>query len=310
MVGAVLVRDGKVIKEGFHSEFGKEHAERQLLEKFDQKISSLDILYVNLEPCCHTGKKTPPCAQLLIEKGIKHLVFGMLDPNPKVGGEGIELLRKSGIEVIGPILEDGCLRLNRGFVSVQKNNRPWITVKIARTVDGRFANEDGSMMKITSDTQNQWSHEFLRARHDAILVGVNTIITDNSQLTVRALTPGPSPDGRGETFVQNFRIILDAQLTIPLEARVVNSSLSERTIVITAPDADVKKMKELQSKGVRIFEVPLKDSVFDWTILWKKLITPDGDFYGIKSILVEGGPKTWEIFKKAGMVDEEVMLVG
>ncbi len=120
MVGAVLVRDGKIIAEGFHEGFGKAHAERQLLEKLEQKISSKDILYVNLEPCCHEKKKTPPCAQMLVEKGIKHVVYGMKDPNPAVNGKGIQYLRSKGVEVIGPVLEDECLRLNRGFVSVQK----------------------------------------------------------------------------------------------------------------------------------------------------------------------------------------------
>ncbi len=309
MVGAIIVRDGKVLSEGFHREFGKAHAECDLLEKNEQKISSNDILYVNLEPCCHTEKKTPPCTDRIIKSGIKHVVFGMCDPNPAVAGRGVEALRKAGIEVLGPVLEDECLRLNRGFVSLQKNHRPWITLKIARTVDGKIANDDRSMMKITSEKQNSWAHTFLRARHDAILVGVGTILTDNSRLTVRSPTPNPSPEGGGERM-QPYRIILDSKLQIPLTATVISDEHVSRTIVICAPDADRQKKSEIESRGAVVMECLMKEETFDWSILWTMLLTSKVSFYGISSILVEGGPKTWERFRKAGMVDEEVTLLG
>ncbi|MSR67768.1 bifunctional diaminohydroxyphosphoribosylaminopyrimidine deaminase/5-amino-6-(5-phosphoribosylamino)uracil reductase RibD [Candidatus Peribacteria bacterium] len=324
MVGAVLVRDGKMIAEGFHSEFGKSHAELNLLEKTEYNICSTDTLYVNLEPCCHMHKKTPPCTDMIIKSGIKHVVFGMRDPNPQVSGKGIAALRNAGIDVAGPVLEDECLRLNRGFVTLQKNSRPWITLKIARMVDGRIANPDGSMMKITRDDQNAWSHRCLRARHDGILVGVGTILTDDSRLTVRTPTPNPSPEGGGE--LQPYRIILDATLQIPLTATVVGDEFVSRTIVICAPDADRKKKREIESRGLLVMEVMQEarlrlratdgqasrshSECFDWSELWKALTTPKDSFYGISSILVEGGPTTWQLFQKAGMVDEEVTLVG
>lgn len=316
MVGSVLVRDGTIIAEGFHEAFGKVHAERQLFEKSDQKISSKDVLYVNLEPCCHTEKKTPPCTQMIVEQGIKTVVYGMRDPNPAVSGKGIELLRSKGVEVIGPMLPAESMRLNRGFISLMAKGRPWITLKEARTVDGRIANADGSMMKITSNEQDAWSHAFLRARHDAILVGVGTIVKDDSRLTVRLpLTPAcrqagptPSPKGRGEHCLQ--RIILDPALHIPLTAKVVQAPLVARTIIIVAPGYDQEKSKELESRGVTVTEISVHDGIFDWLQLWKALTTPNEDFYGISSILVEGGAKTWAAFRKAGMVDEEVLLLG
>ncbi len=303
MVGAVLVRDGKIIAEGFHSEFGKAHAELQLLENFEQKIRSTDTLYVNLEPCVHENKKTPPCAQMLIEKGIKNIVIGMQDPNPQVSGKGIELLRSSGVNVtIGFESTADCLRLNRGYVSLMTKARPWITLKQARTTDGTIANADGSPLAITSALQNEWSHTMLRAKHDAICVGIGTILQDDPELNVRYLSPHAVPQNNAG---EPWRIIMDPNLHIPLTARV----LRKRTIVI-ASSPDIKKANILEEKGVRVLDIPMRQGIFDWNALWNALTAPDGDFHGIASILVEGGKKTWENFTNASMIDEEVILLG
>lgn len=304
MVGSVLVRDGKSIAEGFHSGFGKPHAELEVIQKIEQEIRSEDILYVNLEPCFHTDKKTPPCAQLIVEKGIKHVVFGMIDPNPKVAGKGIAFLRSKGVECTGPILLADSLRLNRGFVSLMTAGRPWITLKNARTSDGAIANEDGSPRRITTEVQDQWSHQFLRARHDAILVGAGTILADDPTLTVR----------HGDLRPDIWRIVLDPHGKIPLTAKIVNGELARKTIVIREGTEGTKGTdgteEMLKQRGVRIVRIPLSGSSFHWTTLFEALTTSDGDFYGISSILVEGGKRTWEIFKNAGVVDEEVVLIG
>lgn len=299
MVGAVLVRDGVIIAEGFHAEFGKAHAERDLLEKYEQKIRSTDTLYVNLEPCCHTNKKTSPCAQMLIKRGIKKIVYGMKDPNPAVAGKGIELLNKNSVQTLGPVLEQDCKRMNRGFVSLMTKGRPWITLKQAVTYDGRTANNDGSPLKITSEAQDAWSHRFLRAQHDAILVGVGTIVFDNPRLTVRHIVSGDDVTGP-------WKIILDPTLRIPIAANVVAS----RTIIVTRPDVDETKTIALRGKGARVLHVPLANDSFEWKSLWDILITPADDFHGIASLLVEGGPTIWKYFRDAKVVDEEVLLIG
>lgn len=345
MVGAVLVRDEKIIAEGYHEGFGKAHAERMLLQNFDptssasgglrgasQEIRSTDTLYVNLEPCCHTKKKTPPCTEFIVEKGIKNVVYGMKDPNPEVSGQGLAYLNKKSIQTFGPILEQECKRLNRGFISLMTKKRPWITLKSAVTHDRRFANPDGSPLKITTPEQDQWSHEFLRARHDAILVGVGTVIADDPQLTVRYSFPSPSRRGerselrpgggaRGGGIMETgegtglpagqagerepWRVILDPTLRIPLTARVIRKG----TIVI-ASSPNLQKKKELEAQGVRVLDISMQETIFDWDKFWKILMTPIDDFYGISSILVEGGQKTWDVFRQAGIVDEEVSLVG
>jgi diaminohydroxyphosphoribosylaminopyrimidine deaminase/5-amino-6-(5-phosphoribosylamino)uracil reductase len=304
MVGAVLVRSGKVIAEGFHKGFGKPHAERQLLEKFEQKIDSTDTLYVNLEPCvAHKTKKNPPCSDIILEKGIKRVVYGMLDPDPRVAGKGIAQLRKAGIQVLGPVLPGECLRLNRGFVSARTKHRPWITLKRAQARDGSIANPDGSFLKITNKAQDTWSHTFLRAKHDAILIGVGTALADNPHLTIRHCQAGYQP----------WRIILDSGLRMPMTAHLVQDTFAARTIVITRPRLGripSSVIPILQARGVRVLQVKHGKDGVDLPSLWNVLLTPNGDYHGLTSILVEGGVKTWATFTKAGCVDEEVTLMG
>lgn len=302
MVGAVLVRHGVIIAEGYHDHFDGPHAELALLEKFDQKIRSTDILYVNLEPCCHHGK-TPPCTDLLVARGVKRVVVGMTDPDGRVAGQGLAQLRSAGIAVSGPVLLCLCEHLNRGFISVRTLGRPWVTLKRAQTKGGAIAHDDGKPMKITSPEQDAWSHMFIRAQHEAILVGVGTIINDDPKLNIRFVQEYKS------STVSPYRIILDPQLRIPLTARVVTDELRDRTIVITASTDDLAK-RNLRARGVMVFDVALQNGCFDWRVLWDRLITPEGGYHGLTSVLVEGGRRTWEIFRSAGMIDEEVTLVG
>lgn len=302
LVGSVLVRRNQVIAEGWHDGFGKAHAERMLLKNFIEPIERDDILYVNLEPCCHHGK-TPPCTDSILERGVKTVVYGLRDPDRRVGGQGLELLRGRGVNVIGPILPEECARLNRGFVSARTKNRPFITLKKAQTVDGRIAHDDGNPMSITSDNQNKWSHRNLRAKHDAILVGIGTVLCDNPSLTIRNIDNSPTL----------WRIILDAKLRIPLDQKVVTFALAENTIIITSPQAiasETAKHQELISRGVKVWPIPISNDSFDMQALFDQLLTPNGDYKGITSLLVEGGRKTWEKFKELRAVDEEVILVG
>lgn len=297
LVGAVLVRGGNVIAEGFHSGFGRPHAERDLLQKFDQKIRSEDMLYVNLEPCCHEGK-TPPCTDLLIERGIKHVVIGMTDPDQRVAGKGIEQLRKDGVEVVGPVLDTQCRWLNRGFVSVRTMNRPWITLKQARTVPGETSG------KITDERQDRWSHTWLRAKHDAILVGAETIRTDDPLMNTR--------------FDQNkkvdqkipYRIVINKNCDLNISSKIFSDPDRGRTIAIVSEEAERSAVSLLGNQGVRVIRLPWKNNQVEWNALWDALCTPRDSYAGITSLLVEGGPVTWKIFKDAELVDEEVTLVG
>ncbi|TSC57147.1 MAG: diaminohydroxyphosphoribosylaminopyrimidine deaminase / 5-amino-6-(5-phosphoribosylamino)uracil reductase [Candidatus Peregrinibacteria bacterium Greene0416_62] len=313
MVGAVLVRNGKIIAEAFHEEFGSLHAEALLIKKFVQKMQQEDRLYLNLEPCCHSGKKTPSCTEAIIKSGIKHVIIGMLDPNPAVCGKGIEELQKNGIEVIGPVDRARCEWFNRGFVSLMTKGRPWVTLKKAQTRMGAVACDNGSKMKITSEEQDRWSHQYLRAKHDAILVGVGTVVSDDPRLTCRIKN--------GELRMENcqpLRIVLDPHLRIPLHAKVVSGEMAGGTMVVIKEAKDSRESKEgkdklqiLQERGVKIIRSPVDAAgVFDMTALFRVLTTPMKDFHGITSILVEGGRKTWETFRKVKAVDCEVILIG
>lgn len=312
MVGAVLVREGKVIIDGYHNEFGKSHAELYLLEKFEQEIYPNDVLYVNLEPCCHQGK-TPPCTDIILERGIKNVIYGMQDPDPRVAGRGIALLRSRGVKVEGPVVRPLCERLNRGFISVRTRERPWIILKCAQTVDGSISNADGSPLKITSNEQNAWSHTYLRSQVDAILVGNGTIRRDDPSLTVRFVQKNSSIIGTITPDYQPWRIILDSDLRIPQNAKVVTDDHKLKTIIIHRKDLQEgmnSKMESIKLSGVKLVSVSSDHSGFLWEDLWKALATPEGDFQGITSILVEGGARTWKKFKKSGCVDEEVVLIG
>lgn len=306
LVGAVLVRDGNIIAEGYYIEYGNSHAERMLLEKFDQEIRSTDILYTSLEPCCHQGK-TPPCTDIIIERGVKHIVYGMQDPDQRVAGQGTATLRKAGIEVIGPVDRALCERLSRGFVTVRTKNRPWITLKKAMTKDGRTANASGPRLMITNAEQDAWAHTYLRSEVDGIVVGVHTIETDNPQLNTRLTQKKYSQEG-----LEPYRIIFDVHARIPLDAYVVTDDQKHRTIVVVSSEAqDSESAKALRDRGVRVVVVPVDaQGMFVSSELFKTLITPAGDYTGLTSLLIEGGARTWEYFQKAGCIDEEVTLMG
>ena len=320
LVGAVLTHGDTILAEGFHAGYGEFHAERALLDVYDRDITHEDVLYVNLEPCCHHGK-TPPCTDIIIERGIKAVVYGMQDPDRRVGGQGIQALEEAGVTVIGPCEKALCESLNKGFIQSRTNHRPYLTIKKAIALDGRTAGEKNTQLKITSKEQDDWSHQFLRARHDAILVGVGTIISDNPQLNIRfnKNTKNWLQSGLNgkkvsvNNFINPFRIILDPDLRIPLDSTVLNDDDRGRTIICISPECETDResdIAELKDAGVRIFSIVLEDGHFDWSSLWDRLLTPEGDYHGMSSILVEGGPKTWATFRDAGVIDEEVTLTG
>ena len=269
-VGAVLVRDGKIIGEGHHTSSGQPHAELIALQDAEKKGVLPDgaTLYVTLEPCCHFGK-TPPCIDALVVAGVKHVVIGCIDQNPLVNGAGVTALLHAGIRVTVGILGKECSVLYRNFFHTQKYKRPYVTLKAALTLDGKIAQKSDAPTMISSPESRYKSHE-LRKNHDAILVGIGTILADDPQLNCRVpCTRQPIP------------IILDSTLRIPLDARVLHN---KKTIIATTNRADPKKCAALQKKGFRILVGKQASKDVALPALLRQLPS-----LGILSVLVEGG---------------------
>lgn len=209
LVGAVIVKDDRIISKGYHKRFGDLHAERQAIKNADEDISG-STLYVTLEPCCHVGKQ-PPCTEALIKSGIKKVVVGSLDPNPLVSGKGIALLRKEGLNVEVGILREECDALNERFIFYMTYKQPFVYLKYAMTLDGKIATKTGDSKWISNEHSRQ-SVQKLRQKCSAIMVGINTVLADNPRLTCRI--------PKGEALV---RIVCDSQLKIPLDSYLVKS---------------------------------------------------------------------------------------
>jgi diaminohydroxyphosphoribosylaminopyrimidine deaminase/5-amino-6-(5-phosphoribosylamino)uracil reductase len=288
MVGAVIVRSGEIISQGYHRRFGGDHAERDAIQRASEGVRGATI-YVNLEPCCHWGK-TPPCVDILIEQGIKRVVIGTLDPHSLVDGKGVQILRDHGIEVVQGVLEEESRALNEVYLHYTRTGLPFITIKYAQSLDGRIATSQGDSRWISSEPSRRFAHR-LRAQHDAIMVGIGTVLADDPQLTVR-LVKGRNP----------LRIVLDSRLRIPLNAQVLQG---EGETLITTTDAhDAKKVEAIQRQGKEILVVQGDpDGRADLQFLMKILAER-----GISSILVEGGAEVITSLVKGGLVNRMVVI--
>lgn len=272
MVGAVVVRDGMIVGEGFHRRCGQAHAEVNAIASVnDQSVLHESTIYVTLEPCSHYGK-TPPCAKLLIEKGVKRVVVGCLDPFEKVSGRGVEMLREAGINVTVGVLENECKALNERFFTAHTTKRPWVMLKWAQSHDGFMANEDGAVRFSTALTQRLMHSE--RSRVDAILVGARTVAVDNPSLTTRHWS-GNSP----------LRVVIDGDLSLPSHSLLFNDG--GKTLVYNIKKDEVKGNVE----WARIDIMPQA-----WL----------SDLYrrGITSVMVEGGASILRQFINAGCWNE------
>ena len=280
MVGAVLVCDDKIIGEGFHQRFGDDHAEPNAIRSVkDQGLLKNATMYVSLEPCSYYGK-TPPCADLIVGSGIPRVVIGTLDPNPKVSGRGVEILRNAGIEVTVGVLEDECRELNKRFFIFQEQKRPYVLLKWAQTQDGFIdrIRKDASEppLLISNNITKQLTHK-MRSENQAILVGANTVLLDNPSLSVRNWS-GKSP----------IRIAIDRQGRIPDNFNLKDGSLP--TLIFTE--------KELVNKrNVEFIKIDFNDDCLK-TILHKIYE------HNIHSVLVEGGASILNSFIEAGLWDE------
>lgn len=281
IVGSLLVHNGKIISEGYHAQYGGPHAEVNALTKVtDPVILSESTLYVSLEPCSHFGK-TPPCANLIINKGIKNVVVACNDPNPYVAGQGIKLLQNAGINVTVGVLESEAIALNRRFVTYHTHQRPYIILKWAQTADGyidkpRKANEISASTKVSSLPSHRLVHLW-RSHEQAILVGKNTVINDNPALTVR-LVDGKNP----------IRVIIDSNASLSGSLKIFDGEAP--TLVFNTKEARISAEAE-------------------WVLIDKEQALLDGllnELYkrNVTSILVEGGAETLNHFIAAGLWDE------
>jgi diaminohydroxyphosphoribosylaminopyrimidine deaminase / 5-amino-6-(5-phosphoribosylamino)uracil reductase len=292
MVGAVVVRGGAVVARGFHRRFGAPHAEVEALAQLEGDLPDV-TLYVNLEPCCHYGK-TPPCADLILRRKVGHVVVGALDPNPRVRGRGVQMLREGGVQVRVGLLEPACRDLNRTFYHWMSHGVPWVTLKWAQSLDGRIATSSGHSRWISSEGSRRVAHA-LRATHDAVMVGVNTVLADDPRLTVRRV--------RGRDPV---RVVLDRELRVPLEAEVVRGGAGKPfTWVACGREADPGKAHVLESRGIRVIRCGERhrDGV-ELLPLLQQMGRSE-----ISSILVEGGAKVHTSFLRAGLAQRLVCFV-
>ncbi len=271
LVGAVIVKDGEIISEAYHEKFGGHHAEINAINNAKKPVDGATI-YLNLEPCSHFGK-TPPCSLALIENKIGKVVIAMTDPNPLVSGKGIKMLKDHGIEVTVGILEDEAKKLNEVFIKFITTGLPFAVLKTAMSLDGKIASSTGNSRWISNETSRKFVHH-LRNKYSAIMVGVETVINDDPLLTCRIL---------GQSTGNPVRIITDTKLRIPLNSKVINSE-NARTIIVTGPDADVRKINKLKNKGVEFVSTHLKNNRVDLNELMKKL-----GKLNIDSVLIEGG---------------------
>jgi diaminohydroxyphosphoribosylaminopyrimidine deaminase / 5-amino-6-(5-phosphoribosylamino)uracil reductase len=291
MVGAVVVKGGKVVSRGFHRKAGEPHAEAMALTKAG-KAAHGATLYVTLEPCSHSGKRTPPCTPLVIQSGVKRIVVAMIDPNPRVSGNGIQSLQKAGIDVVTGVLEAEARKMNEAFIKHITTGMPFVLLKIAQTLDGKIATASGESKWITGEKAREAGRR-LRDVHDAILVGINTVLTDDPALTTRI------PEGRDP-----IRVIVDSRLRIPLHARVLTQQSSTKTIIATLASAPQNKMKRLRNAGAEVLAVKSAQGRVDLRDLMRKL-----GKMGIMSVLIEGGAEINASALKSGIVDKAVIFI-
>lgn len=287
LVGAVIVKDGNIIGEGYHEFFGGPHAEINAFKNAAEDVSGA-TMYVTLEPCSHYGK-TPPCAEAIVKKGIKKVVVAQKDPNPQVSGRGIKILRDNGIEVITGVLEDRSRSLNEIFLKYITTKLPFCLLKSAMTLDGKTASASGDSKWITNEESREYVHS-LRHRLAAIMVGVGTVLQDDPYLNTRL----KSGEGRDPV-----RIIVDSTARIPITANVLSLESKAKTIIATTALAPEEKLAELKKKGAEILIIPLAENRVDLKALMKTL----GE-RGIDSVLLEGGSELNFSAIEADIVDK------
>ncbi|MBS4097332.1 MAG: bifunctional diaminohydroxyphosphoribosylaminopyrimidine deaminase/5-amino-6-(5-phosphoribosylamino)uracil reductase RibD [Sulfuricella sp.] len=286
-VGCVIVKDGVVVGEGWHERAGEAHAEINALRMAGEAARGAAV-YVTLEPCSHYGR-TPPCAKALIDAQVDRVVVAMRDPNPLVAGEGMGMLQMAGIRVEQGLLENHAHELNIGFVYRMTCGRPWVRLKVAASLDGKTALNNGVSQWITGDDARRDAHR-LRARSCAVLTGIGTVLADDPLMTVRAV----------ETTRQPLRIVLDSKLKMPTTAKMLTEG---KTLIVTGND-NHEKMDALWKAGAQMLILPLKHGHIDLERMLDELAKRE-----INEVMVEAGHTLSGAFLQAGLVDEMVIYL-
>ncbi len=325
VVGAVIVNNGRVVGTGYHKGPGQLHAEAVAIKESGSETAGA-TLYVSLEPCCHTDKRTPPCTKDIIRSGIRRVVTGMTDPNPLVNGRGIAELIDAGISVEKDVLNDDACRINEIYTKFITSNIPFVILKSAASLDGKIALASGESRWITGKKARRYAHK-LRSEADAVLIGIGTVISDDPMLSVRHVR------NKGR---QPLRIIVDSKLRIPLKSKVLDVSAGQQTMIVTTGQAPADKLKELENLGIRTMKIPLNPPFSKGEISEDEETFPpflkggQGGFEtvssgengkvslhslmhilgksGITSVLIEGGSEINASALREGIVDKVVLI--
>ncbi len=290
MVGALIVKEGKIIGQGYHKKFGENHAEINAINHASESIEGATF-YVTLEPCSHYGK-TPPCAEKIVDVKASRVVIGTTDPNPLVSGKGIEILESHGIKTKVGVLEEECVALNEKYFKFIKTRTPFVTLKYAQTIDGRVATSASHSRWISSGPSLKFAHK-LRSHHDGVLIGIGTVLKDDPDLTVR-LVRGRNP----------LRIVIDSSLQIPLNARIFQNQEKAKTLVVTTLRCSAEKLARLEGMGIEVLFI---DKNGQNHVDLKKLLVELGK-REISSILVEGGSKIITSLVKEKLFDRMLII--
>jgi len=292
MVGAVIVKHGRIVGEAWHRKPGEPHAEIHALHQAGPRARG-GVLYVTLEPCCHTNKRTPPCVPLLKQSGLARVCVAMIDPNPQVNGRGIHALKQAHLQVSVGVLEQEARHLNEVYGYWITTGRPLVTLKGAMTLDGKIATATGESRWITGERARQDAHR-LRSQVDAILVGVGTVVADDPEMSAR----GKKATAGQRVGRQPVRVVLDSRLRIPLKSKILQWVGEQPTILCTTIQAPPKKIELLRARGIQVWVVPVQSGKVSLKACLSRLGKE-----GLTSVLLEGGSTVNASALQQGMVN-------
>ncbi|MEJ2634545.1 MAG: bifunctional diaminohydroxyphosphoribosylaminopyrimidine deaminase/5-amino-6-(5-phosphoribosylamino)uracil reductase RibD [Calditrichia bacterium] len=294
MVGSVIVKNGKIIGEGYHHRYGDKHAEVVAIESAVESVEGA-TLYCNLEPCSHNipEKKTPPCTLRIMQEKIGRVVIANRDPNPYVNGSGIHMLEQKGVKITTGVLEKEAALLNEKYFKFIRTGLPFVHLKIAQSMDGRIATSNGNSRWITNGNALQRVH-WMRSEYDVVLVGVNTVVKDDPSLTVR-LVPGRNP----------YRVVLDDKLVIPENSKLINDEFQHKTIIFTVQSAEHPRVRELLQREIQVITIdPDSHGRVNIASVLERLAE-----LKIASVLVEGGGEIFTSFIRERLFDKVSIFI-